>query len=81
MGATAGDLIAKDVACTWLRKAGIEPTVAAIEPLRRPEEIPTSQVAPEDYDTLVFVCGPIGNGPPLNEFLDRFPHAASSRLM
>jgi len=79
MGATAGDLIAKDIACGWLRKAGVEPHVAMFRPAG-PREIATDEVVPERYDTLVFVCGPIGDGPPLNAFLDRFPHARKLAL-
>ena len=79
MGATAGDLIAKDVACEWLRSIGLSPQVAVTEP-RRAEEIATTAVVPEQYSTVVFVCGPIGDGPPLNAFLDRFPHARKFAL-
>ena len=79
MGATAGDVIAKDLACAWLRKAGIDPVVAQWEsPL--PGEILTNDVVPEDYGRVVFVCGPIGDGPPLNAFLERFPHAGKFAL-
>jgi hypothetical protein len=38
-------------------------------------EIATADVDPRDFHRVVFVCGPIGNGPPINEFLDRFAHA------
>jgi hypothetical protein len=79
MGATAGDFIAKDVTCEWLRKAGVEPEVAVTQPARA-GEVATEDVAPEDYDTLIFVCGPIGDGPPLNTFLSRFPHARKFAL-
>ncbi len=79
MGATAGDLIAKDIACDWLHKAGLAADVAVNEPTL-PGEISTDAVVPEDYHTLVFVCGPIGDGPPLNTFLDRFPHARKYAL-
>jgi hypothetical protein len=79
MGATAGDVIAKDILCCWLRKAGIEPDIAVLRPGAR-GELRTGDVNPDDYGTVVFVCGPIGNGPPLNEFLDRFPHAKKYAL-
>jgi hypothetical protein len=79
MGTTAGDAIAKDVACQWLGKAGITPAVAVMRP-ERPGEVATAGVVPEDYDTLLFVCGPVGDGPPLNAFLDRFPHARKFAL-
>jgi hypothetical protein len=74
MGSTAGDLIAKDVACGWLRKAGADPDVAMWAPSGA-DEIATEAIVPSRYQNVVFVCGPIGDGPPLNTFLDRFPHA------
>ena len=74
MGATAGDIIAKDVVCNWLCEIGIEPRVAVVE-ASSPEEICTSMVCPEDFQNVVFVCGPIADGPPLNIFLDKFPNA------
>ena len=74
MGATAGDFLAKDVVCGWLREIGSEPRVAVVSALRS-DEIGTDQVDPADYENVIFVCGPIGDGPPLNTFLDRFPHA------
>jgi len=79
MGSTAGDVIAKDVACKWLRKIGIDPDVAMWEP-SAPGEVFTDAVVPADYEAVVFVCGPIGDGPPLNTFLDRFPHARKFAL-
>lgn len=74
MGATAGDVIAKDVLCGWLRKIGVEPEVATLHPTRR-GEVRTGDVNPHGYQDVIFVCGPIGDGRPLNEFLNRFPHA------
>lgn len=79
MGATAGDIIAADLACGWLREVGIEPDVAQWEP-RGPGEVRTDDVVPDEYDTLIFLCGPIGDGPPLNAFLHRFPHARKLAL-
>jgi hypothetical protein len=74
MGSTAGDEIARDVLCGWLRDAHYYPVVAAHRPTAA-HEVSTYGVDPLTYDTVVFVCGPIGNGPPLNEYLDRFAHA------
>lgn len=74
MGSTAGDVMAADVACTWLRDAGYAPVRAAFKP-EGTDEIATADLDPGQYGTVVFVCGPIGDGPPLNEFLDRFRHA------
>jgi hypothetical protein len=79
MGSTAGDVIAKDVACDWLRQAGLVPVVALTQPAN-PGEIATIDIDPLQFDTLVFVCGPIGNGPPINDFLDRFAHARTFAL-
>src|SRR5262245_34015270 len=79
MGSTAGDVIARDVACGWLRTAGIDPVVAMWAP-ERAGEVFTGDVVPADYENVVFVCGPIGDGPPLNTFLDRFSHARKFAL-
>jgi hypothetical protein len=79
MGATAGDLIARDIACRWLARAGVAPDVAVTDP-SLPGEVATERVRAEDYDTLVFVCGPVGDGPPLNAFLARFSHARKIAL-
>jgi len=79
MGATAGDLIAKDLTCNWLQEFGIVPDVAMWKPTAE-REISTQAVVPENYDKVVFVCGPIGDGPPLNTFLDRFAHARKYAL-
>ncbi|MDB5322512.1 MAG: hypothetical protein JWN40_4143 [Phycisphaerales bacterium] len=74
MGATAGDYIAADILCGWLREAGIAYDVAVFEPIER-GQIATESVVPTDYRAVVFVCGPIGDAPPLSDFLGRFPHA------
>ena len=79
MGTTAGDSIAKDITRDWLHKVGVNPDVAMWEPRER-NEIQTNQIDPAAYDTIVFVCGPIGDGPPLNTFLDQFPHARKFAL-
>jgi len=74
MGSTAGDVIAKDVVCEWLREAGTDPLVAVWENPGS-AEVATADVDPAAHDDLVFVCGPIGDGPPIAEFLERFAHA------
>jgi len=79
MGATAGDYIAADMARTWLGERRIESDLAVYKPTRS-FEVTTDSINPADYDTVIFVCGPIGDGPPLNEFLDRFPHARKFAL-
>ena len=74
MGATAGDYIAADILCGWLREAGIAYDVAVFKPVEK-GQIRTGSVVPQAYGAVVFVCGPIGDAPPLSDFLDRFPHA------
>jgi Polysaccharide pyruvyl transferase len=70
MGATAGDLLARDVACEWLVEAGHEVDVAVARPFS--DGVDWRTVDPEGYSHVVFVCGPVGNGPPLTALLDRF---------
>lgn len=76
MGATAGDVLARDLACEWLTEAGRTHHVAVAPPFSG--GVDWRQVDPADYDEVVFVCGPFGNGPPLDAFLERF---RSSRLV
>ncbi len=70
MGATAGDLMARDVACDWIRRCGLRYDVAHAAAFAG--GVDWQSVDPQDYSHVVFVCGPFGNGPPLTEFLDRF---------
>src|SRR3954467_11875448 len=70
MGASAGDLLARDVACGWLRDAGRDFDVALAPPFSG--GVDWRAVDPADYSEVAFVCGPFGNGPPLTEFLARF---------
>jgi hypothetical protein len=79
MGATAGDVIAKDLARTWLEDAGYQVDVAVTEP-EAEGEVATHDVVPERYGSLVFVCGPIGDAEPLSGFLSRFDHAQKLAL-
>ena len=76
MGATAGDLLSRDLACEWLRCAGHDVDVAHAAPF--PGGVDWREVPPDGYASVVFVCGPMGNGPPVDEFLARF---AGSRLI
>jgi Polysaccharide pyruvyl transferase len=70
MGTTAGDLLASDVVQAWLTEASEPFDVACAPTFRR--GVRWEEVQPQRYDHVIFVCGPIGNGPPVREFLDRF---------
>jgi Polysaccharide pyruvyl transferase len=70
MGATAGDLLARDLACEWLREAGRSVEVAHAPPFSG--GVDWRSVDPAEYQEVLFVCGPFGNGPPLDGFLKRF---------
>src|SRR5688500_12379248 len=70
MGATAGDLMARDVACEWLIAAGLSYDVAVAPPFGPGVDWRT--VDPASYSHVLFVCGPFGNGTPIIEFLERF---------
>jgi Polysaccharide pyruvyl transferase len=70
MGASAGDLLARDVVCSWLDSAGRPYDVAMARPFQG--GVDWERVDPSDYSEVVFVCGPFGNGPPLSDFLERF---------
>jgi hypothetical protein len=71
--ATAGDLMACQVACDWLREKGHLVDVALAPPFSG--GIDWRAVNPHDYSQLVFVCGPFRNiGPAITDFLDRFGH-------
>jgi Polysaccharide pyruvyl transferase len=70
MGATAGDLLARDLAFEWFREAGRSVDVAHAPPFSG--GVDWRSVDPTDYQEVVFVCGPFGNGPPLDGLLERF---------
>jgi hypothetical protein len=70
MGATAGDLLARDLACEWLLRAGHSYDVAHAAPFTG--GVDWRSVDPGDYSHVVFVCGPFGNGEPVTAFLERF---------
>jgi hypothetical protein len=73
MGASAGDLMARDVACEWLREAAMPYDIALAPPFAG--GVNWRGVDPNDYSHLLFVCGPLGNGPPVDEMLQRFSAA------
>jgi hypothetical protein len=70
MSATAGDLLARDVACSWLERAGHPYDLAHAAPF--PGGVDWRTVDPERYTHVIFVCGPFGSGWPLTDFLARF---------
>lgn len=70
MGATAGDLLARDLACEWLAQAGRRHDVAVAPPFTG--GVDWRAVDPADYEDVVFVCGPFGNGWPVTDLLGRF---------
>ena len=69
---TAGDLLARDVACGWLGRAGRSYDVAHSPAF---DGVDWSSVDPEDYQEVVFACGP-ATGEQVDEFARRFsgPH-------
>ena len=70
MGASAGDLIARDLVCDWLREAGQEYDVALAPPFEG--GVRWEEATPDAYERVIFVCGPFGNGEPVYRFLARF---------
>ena len=71
-GATAGDLMAKDVVCEWLEAAGHSFDVALAPPFEG--GVDWRIVEPGGYTHLLFVCGPFGESPDTVAFLERFAH-------
>jgi len=76
MGATAGDVLVRDVVCGWLTEAGRAYDVAVADPFTDGVDWQTAE--PNHYSDVVFVCGPFGNGWPVPEFL---AHFAGRRLI
>lgn len=70
MGATAGDLLARDVACEWLAEAGYLYNVALAPPFAGGVDWRT--VDSRDYAQVVFVCGPFHDFDLVREFLQQF---------
>jgi hypothetical protein len=70
MGATAGDLLARDLVAEWLEEADRAYDVATAPPFEGGVDWETAD--PAAYSEVVFVCGPFGKGPPLTELLFRF---------
>jgi hypothetical protein len=67
---TAGDVMAKDVACDWLEDAGYNYDVALVPPFVG--GVDWSVVNPKDYSHVVFVCGPFPYLKLSVDFIQRF---------
>lgn len=70
--ATAGDIMACEVACEWLKSAGREYDVALAPPFKG--GVDWRSVDPNRYSSLLFVCGPLQEREETREFLSRFAH-------
>ncbi|MGV2826611.1 polysaccharide pyruvyl transferase family protein [Myxosarcina sp. GI1(2024)] len=67
---TAGDLMARDLACQWIERAGYHYDVALLPIFSGGVDWRT--VDPATYSHLVFVCGPFPLNKITNDFLKRF---------
>ncbi len=76
MGATAGDVQARDLTCSWLVEAGVEHDVANAPVFG--DGLDWRSAEPERYSHLLFVCGPFGRRAPLPALVERF---RASRLV
>lgn len=76
MGATAGDLMARDLTATWLASAGMAYDIANAPPFTG--GVDWRGVDPSHYSHLVFVCGPFGDAAPATDLL---AHFAGRRLI
>jgi hypothetical protein len=74
MGNTAGDMIACDIVCSWLKDAAINYEVAVASPFSYSGKIKLEDVQAETVTDIIFVCGPFGNGWPITDLLKRFSH-------
>ncbi len=69
-GATAGDLLVRDVLCEWLDEQGVMYDVAQERKLG--PGVDWFRVSPERYSHLIFACGPIGPNLAVRELIERF---------
>lgn len=69
-GATAADLRAAELVRGWLLDAGVRCEVALGEPFEG--GVRWDSVRPSRYDTVFVVCGPIDQGLPIADLLERF---------
>lgn len=69
-GATAGDLMCRDLLADWLREAGVAFDVAAVAPFEG--DLDWREADAASYTHVVFVCGPFVNKWPGDAFLEHF---------
>jgi len=72
MGATAGDMIARDLAYQWLQEVNIPADIADSPKFPYPGGINWRLADPNQYTDILFVCGPFGNGWPVTDLLSHF---------
>jgi hypothetical protein len=77
-GATAGDIMARDVACEWLAERGIAYDIA--QERRLGPGLDWFRVSPEHYTDLLFVCGPVGRDLPVADMVERFARCRRTAL-
>lgn len=75
-GATAGDLLACELACEWLESAGCSYDIALAPPFF--DGVNWRLVDPKSYSQVLFVCGPFRRNMGEKEFLKHF---SGSRLI
>src|SRR5881396_626415 len=80
MGATAGDLISRDMVCQWLKEAKIVADVADSDKFPYNGGVNWRLADPSVYTDLLFVCGPFGNGWPVTELINRYSHCRLTGL-
>lgn len=83
-GNTGGDLLAMDTVAQWLRQHTVPFTVAVSDTARysgvvRHPMLASSDVTPDTVNGVVWVCGPLPDGPAL-EVLDRFADTPTMAL-
>ncbi len=76
--ATAGDVMALEVACNWLSKAGFTFDIAYDDTIGKGIDWQTAD--PASYSDAVFVCGPFEQKPHEFRFLARFSSCRLSGL-
>ena len=74
MGATAGDMIARDIVLQWLKEVNIDADVADSAKFPYEGGVDWRLADTSIYTDLLFVCGPFGNGWPVTNLLERFNH-------